>query len=186
MLRNKVKYKFDFGNIFKLVVSYIVEILENIGMIFLTWIAILLLENTIFGGLPDGFVKSLIFKVFTAITVIVDLFFAVLIFIPKRVVLTDDKILVYRFCFPLQVTFWDIRGFNDRIFYSQITLCRKYDDKTYFGVRKPFFYVNNNSLVEIRTKYQTYLLPVKNYESFICEVNKRIYENADSDSVKID
>jgi hypothetical protein len=121
--------------------------------------------------------------ILTTIIVVIDLFFAVLIFIPKRVVLTNDKICIYRFCFPLQVTFWDIRGFNDKILYSEITSC-KYVDEIYLGARKPFLLVNNNSLVEIKTKnHKQYLVPLKNYESFICEVNKKIYENKKSDSV---
>lgn len=179
MLSNKVKYKFDFGNPFNFLISYIVEILENMGLIILSWILVFALENLILENLPDCFVKELILQIITVITVIVDLCFAVLIFIPKRVVLTDDKILVYRFCFPLQITFWDIRGFNDKIFYSQITLCEEYVDKIPFGARKPFFCVNNNSLVEIRTKYKTYLLPIKNHEDFICEMNKRIQDSKD-------
>ena len=183
MLNNIVKFKFDFGNSFKYLISYIVEILENIGMIILTWIVIFSVENIIFGDLKDGFAKEIIFKVLFVITIIMDLFFAVLIFIPKRVILTDDKILVHRFCFPLQVTFWDIRGFNDKIYYSQIILCQKYTDKTLYGARKTFFCVNNDSLVEIRTKQRTYLLPIKKYERFICEVNKKILkETGDSSS----
>lgn len=186
MLSNNIKYKFDFGNTFKLFISYIVEIIENMGIIILTWIAIISLSAVILDVLPDCFVRELIIKIFTAITVIIDSFCAVLIFIPKRVLLTEDKIVVYRFCFPLQVTFWDIRGLNDRILYSQITLCQKHVSEVYLGVRKPFFCVNNNSLVEIRTKYKDYLLPIKDYESFICEVNKRINENSCSNSVKTD
>ena len=102
------------------------------------------------------------------------MFFIVLIFIPKRVVLTDNQILVYRFCFPLQITFWDFSGFNDRINYSQIISCKKQDSEIRFGARKPFFYVNNDSIVEIRTAHKVYLLPIKNSDNFIVEVNKRI------------
>lgn len=174
MLNNKNIYKFDFGNIFKLVISYVVEFLENIVMIILTWFLVFSLENIIFVNLPNCVLKNIILKIFVAIVVLLDLFFSVLIFLPKRVILTPDKILVHRFCFPLQVTFWDIRGINDKIFYSHVEVCRKYDYSTQFGERKPFFCVNENSLVEIRTKHKSYLLPVKNYDNFICEVNKRI------------
>lgn len=177
MLNNYVKYKFDFGNTFKFLISYIIEIFENIGMILLTWIAMFLIGNLIVRELSDCFVTELILKFLTTITVITDVFFIILIFFPKKVILTDDKILVYRFCFPLQITFWDIRGLNDRIAYSQIIFCQKHTDEIYFGSRKPFFCVNNDSLVEIRTNHKTYLLPIKDYENFICEVNKRIYEN---------
>lgn len=183
MLNNNIKYKFNFGNIFKFIISYIVEIFENVGMIILTWIVIFLLGNIILENLPGFFIKELTLKFFTVITVIVDLFFAVLIFIPKRVILTNDKILVHRFCFPLQLTFWDIRGFNDRILYSQIILCQKHIGEIYYGGRKPFFCVDNDSLVEIKTKHKTYLLPIKNYENFICEVNKRIDESEEHDSL---
>lgn len=172
MLKSNVKYKFDFGNVFKLIVSYMVESFENLGMILLTWVGMFFIGTVITGGLPDSFVKELILKIFTAITVIADLFFIVLIFIPKRVILTDDKILVKRFCFPLQITFWDIRGLNDRIAYSQIISCRKHDGEIYFGARKPFFCVNDDSLVEIETKYRTYLLPIKNPDKFIEDVNE--------------
>ncbi len=174
MLDNNVKYKFAFDNTFKLIISYIVEIFENMGMIIFTWIVTFSLGNIILENFPDCFAKGLVLKIFTSIAVVADLFFAVLIFIPRRVILTDDKILVNRFCFPLQLTFWDIRGFNDRILYSQITFCQKHIGKIYYGARKPFFCVDNNSLVEIRTKHKSYLLPIKDYENFICEVNKRI------------
>lgn len=170
MSENKIKYKFDFGNPFKLIISYIVEIIENVGVILLNCVVLLSLVEII----PEFFAKNFIIKIFTAVIVIADLLFIVLIFIPKKVMLTDDKILVYRFCFPLQITFWDIRGLNDRIPYSEITFCEKYTGKLYFGARKPFFCVNNDSLVEIRTKHKSYMLPIKDYESFICEVNKRI------------
>ncbi len=110
MSENKIKYKFDFGNPFKLIISYIVEIIENVGVILLNWVVLLLIGSVILEYIGG----NIIIKIFTAVIVIVDLLFIVLIFIPKKVILTDDKILVYRFCFPLQITFWDIRGLNDR------------------------------------------------------------------------
>ena len=179
-------YKFDFGNSFKFLISYIIELLENIGVILLSWTVLLSFGGIILENLPDGFVKEFILMILTAIIVIADLFIAVLIFIPKRVLLTDDKILVHRFCFPLQVTFLDIRGLNDRIIYSKITFCQKHTGKVCFGERKPFFCVNNNSLVEIVTKHKTYLLPIKDYESFICEVNKKIDESKCNNNLKTD
>lgn len=169
MSENKIKYKFDFGNPFKLIISYIVEIIENVGVILLNCVVLFSSVEII----PEFFAKNFIIKIFTAVIVIADLLFIVLIFIPKKVILTDDKILVYRFCFPLQITFWDIRGLNDRIPYSKIKVCEKRTRKLYFGARKPFFCVNNDSLVEIRTKHKSYMLPIKDYESFINEVNKR-------------
>lgn len=185
MLKSKIKYKFDFGNIFKLFISYIIEILENIGMIFLTWIVIFSIGNLTLEGLPDCFAKEFFLKICFAITIILDLFFIVLIFIPKRVMLTDDKILVHRFCFQLKSTFWDIRGLNDRIAYSEIICCQKHVGEIYYGASIPFFCVNNDSLVEIRTKHKSYMLPIKEYESFIFEVNQRISENTDSNGAKI-
>lgn len=170
MSDDKTKYKFDFGNHVKLIISYIIEIIENIGAILISWVILMLIG----GAIPDGIAKNIILKILSTAFVMMSLILIALIFIPKKVVLADDKILVYRFCIPLQITFWDIRGLNDRIPYSKITFCEKRTKKLYFGANKPFFYVNNDSLVEIRTKHKHYFLPIKDYENFICEVNKRI------------
>lgn len=179
MLKSKIKYKFDFGNPFKLIISYIVELMENVGVILLNWVVLLSSVEII----PEFFAKNFIIKIFTAIILIADLLFIVLIFIPKRVILTDDKILVHRFCFQLKTTFLDIRGLNDRIAYSEIICCQKHVGEIYYGSRIPFFCVNNDSLVEIRTKHKSYMLPIKDYESFIFEVNTRISENTEDSSL---
>lgn len=181
MLRSNNKFKFDFGNISKFLISHIIEFLENIGAILITWIILFFLVYVLLGNLPDCFVKEFVSRTLAVMVGVLDLFFIALVFIPKRVILTDDKILVHRFCFPLQATFWDIRGLNDSIAYSQIISCQRHEGETRFGARKPFFCVNDDSLVEIRTNQKTYLLPIKDYDEFICEVNKRIYNNIRND-----
>lgn len=163
MSDNKIKYKFDFGNPVRLIASYIIEIIENIGAILISWVILMLIG----GAIADGIVKSIILKILGTVFVIMSLILIALIFIPKKVILTDDKIMVYRFCIPIQIAFWDIRGLNDRIPYSEITFCEKRTRKLYFGASKPFFYFNNDSLVEIRTERKHYFLPIKEYENFI-------------------
>lgn len=172
MLNYDKKYKFDFGNPFYLVISYIVEILENIAMIILTWFVEFSLSVTL-ENLSDCLIKTIILKIIFVLAIIMSLLWIALIFIPKRVIVTDDKILVHRFCFPLQMTIFDIRGLNDTIYYSEIIRFEKFTRKLAFGGRRPFFCINKKSLVEIRTKHKEYLLPIKNADEFIEEVNKR-------------
>ena len=90
MLRNKIKYKFDFGTPFKMILSRLVEMFENIGILVITWPISVLLKSNVWDSLPES------------------------------IVLTDDKIIIYRLCVPLLITIFDIRGLNDRVSYSKI------------------------------------------------------------------
>lgn len=184
---NIIKYKFDFGNKFKRSLSCFAEIIGNIGGIILSWIVFFALFVAANNCFKDDFIIEIITKVLLILLVIFDIFIAVLIFLPKSVVLTDDKIIVYRFCFPLQIYFWDIRFLNDRIPYSKIISCKKLGDNIEFGDPRAFFSANNDSLVEIMTKHKIYLLPIKDCDNFVEEVNARVFGNscADNPSLKL-
>lgn len=180
MVNNKSKYKFDFGNNFKRFLSYSVEIFENIGVIALSWFALISLFVVANDILSNQFIVKIIANVLAILFVIFDLSVIVLIFLPKSVVLDDDKIIVYRFCFPLQIYFWDIRFLNDRIPYSKIISCKKLEGNIAFGDPVVFFSANKDSLVEIMTKHKIYLLPIKDCTKFVEEVNARISDNPDN------
>ena len=149
MLRNKIKYKFDFGNPFKMILSRLVEMFENIGVLVITWPISVLLKSNVWDSLPES------------------------------IVLTDDKIIIYRLCVPLLITIFDIRGLNDRVSYSKIKAWKKHSNKFFPSENRAFLFNNNESLVEIRTAFKYYVFPVKDCEEFIAEVNKRISGSKD-------
>ena len=99
--------------------------------------------------------------------------------LPESIVLTDDKIIIYRLCVPLLITIFDIRGLNDRVSYSKIKAWKKHSNKFFPSENRAFLFNNNESLVEIRTAFKYYVFPVKDCEEFIAEVNKRISESKD-------
>lgn len=179
MLRDKIKYKFDFGNPFKMILSRSVEMFENIAILVITWLISVFLQSSVWNLLPEGFLSTLLTRIIIAVTIIVDSFFVVLPFLPKRIVLTNDKIIIYRLCVPFVIAFFEIRGLNDRICYTDIKTCKKIDAKYLFLQTTPFVCANRESLVEINTRFDCYVIPVKDCESFIEEVNKRIPENKD-------
>lgn len=183
---NKIKYKFDFGNKFRCFILYFVELLANFGAIILSWFVFFALFAAANNCFKDDFIIEIITKVLLMLLVIFDIFIAVLIFLPKSVVLTDDKIIVYRFCFPLQIYFWDIRFLNDRIPYSKIISCKKLGDNIEFGDPRAFFSANNDSLVEIMTKHKIYLLPIKDCDNFVEEVNARVFGHSYVDNPSLD
>lgn len=179
MLKNNIKYKFDFGNPFKMILSRLVEMFENIAILVITWLISVFLQSSIWDLLPEGFLSTLLTQLIVVVTIIVDLFFVVLPFLPKSIVLTDDKIIVYRLCVPFIIAFFEIRGLNDRIRYTDIKTCKKIDAKFVFLQTTPFVCANRESLVEINTRFDSYVIPVKNCEEFIAEVNRRIPDNKD-------
>lgn len=166
-------YKFDYGNKVKMVISYLVEAFENTGMILLTIGLFFAAECLVMDNIPDCFFRTVILYLVLAIAIII-IALIVIIFIPKKVILTEDKIKVRRYCFPLQMPFWDIRGFNDTIYYSDIESC-EFQIGSLFGEQKPFFCLNKESLVEIykKSSIKSYLIPVKDWDDFIYEVRKR-------------
>ena len=59
MLNNTNKYKFDFGNPVKFIISYIIEAFENLSIILLTLIALFSIEHLILENIPDSLIKKL-------------------------------------------------------------------------------------------------------------------------------
>lgn len=162
-----------------MILSRLVEMFENIGVLVITWLISVLLKSNVWDSLPESFLSTLLTQITVVATIIVDLFFIVLPFLPKSIVLTDDKIIIYRLCVPLLITIFDIRGLNDRVSYSKIKACKKHSNKFFPSENRAFLFNNNESLVEIRTAFKYYVFPVKDCEEFIVEVNKRISESKD-------
>ena len=73
-----------------MILSRLVEMFENIGVLVITWLISVLLKSNVWDSLPES------------------------------ILLTDDKIIIYRLCVPLLITIFDIRGLNDRVSYSKI------------------------------------------------------------------
>ena len=170
--QNGIKYKFDFGSSLKLIISYAWEFVGNIGLILISLMIMFALSSWL-NPYSNYLIIKIILIIYSVITILADLFFLFMIFIPKNIVLTDEKILVNRFCSPLQTFVWDIRGINDRISYSEISYCQRCTNLLW-GSHIPFLIVNEKNVVEIKTKYKTYFLPVKNSEDFIKQVNLRM------------
>lgn len=73
-----------------MILSRLVEMFENIAILVITWPISVLLKSNVWDSLSES------------------------------IVLTDDKIIIYRLCVPLLITIFDIRGLNDRVSYSKI------------------------------------------------------------------
>lgn len=173
MLKDKLEFKFDYGNIFRCIASYIIEILENTALIVVIGVVFFSAMLIVTENMSDSTIKKAILITLLVIMITAILIFGCIIFLPKKVVLSDNYIDIRRWCVPTQIYFYDIRGLNDRIYYSQIILCDEYKDKVPFGSVVPFYYYNKESIVKIKTHSKIYYLPLKDYASFIEEVNKK-------------
>lgn len=183
---NKIKYKFDFGNKFRCFILYFVELLANFGAIIFSWFAFFALFTVVNNYFKNDFIIEITLKILIILMVFIDIFFAVLIFLPKSVVLTDDKIIVYRFCVQLECDSFEIRSLNDRIPYSKIISCKKFEDKIQFGDSRIFYCSSKNSLVEIKTKHRIYIIPLKECDNFVEEVNARVFGHSYADNSSLE
>lgn len=165
-------YQFDFGNPVKKFVSYLYQFIANLGLSILIFV----FDVCVLFIISDNISNSIIIKIlYTALFIpsaAVILFFIVLTFLPKKIILTDYCIKVKRNALP-QADFSS--GFNDYIVYSQIVSCQIYRNNIYRGKNLPFVKFNWKNLIEIKDICnRQYYIPVKNPEDFIAEVNIRV------------
>lgn len=102
------------------------------------------------------------------------MYFTVIFFIPKKAILYSNAICVRRYFLNYEHLF---RGLNDEIFLKDVVECKKYDGKRYrFDRTAPYaiYFFNWDDLIEIRTEEKKYLVPLKNSDKFVEEVNNRI------------
>lgn len=163
-------YKFDYGNPFKFVLSYIVEFLANASIAFIALIPDLYIVERLKDSAVNNSIKNVLTAIFVVLYLVLIAFLAVIIVLPKRAALTDYCVLIKR------NTIDPFRGLNDCILYSSIVECSIYNDNVYYGKLLPVAFFNKNSLVEIKDKYnKRYYVPVKNAKDFVEAVNKKLY-----------
>lgn len=184
-------YKFDYGNPFKCFLSYFIQFAANFSLMLLSFFASIYLASLIKYNMNIEVIKDFLYIILGIATVAWEIFLSVLGLLPKKVILTYNGIKIQRKAIPLAF----FNGFNDFILYSAIELCRKteYDslkkrNDARFGNTLPFVAFSWDNLVKVRTNRQIYLIPVKNAEEFIADVNKRIQirKDAQNDSNKND
>lgn len=176
---NKCVYHFSYGNPFNFLLTMIIEILATFGLTMLVFAFSLLL----FAKIEDYYlnyenIRELIIVVSLCLPTVFSAYFWVQLFIPKRVIVSDDLVIIKRHNFYPDWS-WCC-GFNDKIPVEKIAECKIYDgDRPILDRRnKPYTIVRFNwdNLVEITTDKRNYLVPVKNAEMFVEDVNRRMPE----------
>lgn len=184
----KLEYKFSYGNIFNFIFSEFFLIVYNSFSLLLVSIFM----AVIYGDLEYKFRDNYIFvKVITIFMVILfTIYFSFLIvifFLPKKVIINGEVLIVKRYMLNFKYIF---RGFNDKIFIEKIIECHIYNgERPRLDRSKEYavFFFNWDDLVEIVTdKNRKYLVPVKNSENFIEEINAKIKQHQIFNELKID
>ena len=171
----ELKYKFSYGNFFNFILSqYIImnyHLFTVFCFIFLDF-SLYNIVSRVFGN--QVFFLEIIKILFFSLALFCLIYFAVIFFVPKKVILFSDFIYIKRYFLNYSYLF---RGFNDKIYLYDVIECKKYDGKRYRLDRTgPYsiFFFDWNDLVEIKTEYKTYLVPIKNSDNFITKVNAKI------------
>lgn len=171
----KQSYKMSYGSKFNCFIHNLILILKNLLMLFLL-LSVEFYLFSITGRYIENNLKLV--KFVTAvfyIAVICDfILFFLTIFLPKRVIVKKDIIKIKRYSLNL---FFIARGFNDKIVIKDICKCEIYHGKrSFLNPLAPYsvYPLNWNDLLEISTSTKQYLVPVKNAEIFIEEINKRL------------
>ena len=170
-------YKFNYGNLFKFLLSqYIIICYHFFAFLCLFAIVFFGIERS-FGNLfKDNELISTIINALSASLIVLWLvYLTIILFIPKKAIIETNFLKIRRYFLNFSYL---TRGFNDEIFIKDIVECKKYDGKRYRLDRTgPYsvFFFDWDSLVEIKTKDdKSYLVPLKNSEEFVEEVNKRM------------
>lgn len=171
----KTEYKISYGNIFNLIFSQVMLGVNNFGAFLIVAVPILWLYGEIESNFRENYALiKIITIVMTVIIFVVALILCVFFFLPKKAIVKNNFIIIKRYMLNFR---YILRGFNDEIFIKEIVACEKYCGNRYSLDRSgPYavFFFNWDDLVKIKTadnKY--YLVPLKNSEEFINEVNIR-------------
>lgn len=172
-------YKISYGKYFNYIFSQILLCFNNIFTFLIIAVTMILLQGKLestFG--EDNILIEIITTLIVISIIILSVVLLIFTFAPKRVILYDNYITIKRYMLNFEYL---IRGFNDKIYIEDIVECEIYKGERYLLHRAgPYavFFFDWNDLVEIKTgkfgKHRTYLVPVKNSDEFISEVNSRI------------
>lgn len=183
MLNNDKRYKvykFDYGNPIKFIVSFLYQILANLGACIFIFAGFIVLFGTVRN------INNTVLRIGLASIIII--FFASLIILsfvfpalPKKVILTDYSIRVCRHAIPFHSL---KRGFNDYIPCSAVVSCKIYEGRIRDGKNLSVILFNWDNLVEVKdTSNRRYYFPIKDADDFIDKVNKIIDSSEGNDLV---
>lgn len=172
----KSVYRFSYGNVFNFILNQIITISYHFIVLLLLAVPVLSLYGEIEYKFRNNHFLMKIITIFMFILLFLYLLYLIVIlFLPKKAIIDGHFIRIRRYFLNFSYL---IRGFNDEIFIKDIIECKKYEGKRYFLDRTgPYaiFFFNWDSLVKIKTNNdKTYLIPLKNSDDFIDEVNKMI------------
>ena len=178
----KSEYNFSYGSIGNFIITKILSLCLNLFMFFLSIFVTTALLGQVEYRLTNNYI---LLKLFTILLIILSGLFSIYLIItfllPKKAILNDNFIKIRR---NTLIPRYLLRGFNDEIFIKDIVECDIYD-----GEKHPLFrsgpyavpYFNWDDLIEIKTSdNKCYLVPLKDSEGFIAEINKRLSDTKDN------
>ncbi len=180
----ELKYKFSYGKFNNFFLSQLIIISYHFSIsVFLICFIFLIVGSLqhIFQG--SKLVSTIIVAFSVCLICLWLIYLITILFIPKKAIIDNNFIKIKRYF--LNVGYL-LRGFNDDIYIKEIVECKKYNGISYHLYRSgPYavFFFDWDDLVEIKTKDEKrYLVPLKNSDDFIDEVNKRrcILQEADN------
>ena len=177
----KQEYKFSYGCPANFIANQLFMIVGRIGEFCLGVFLLCIVLSRVFDG-EDS--VSLFFQRFIGVLILFLPLYSIpasiaLAVIPKKVVLDDEFVRIYR---HLIMRFYPTWGFNDKFSYKDIIVCEKYGKRSrIFGsnyLQCPVVFFEREDVVKIVVENdrndRTYLVPVQNPDDFINEVNKRV------------
>lgn len=172
-------YKFDYGNIFRKFLCYLIQFMANSGVILFGFVFCFMLVQLVIDNISNDIVVHILSILLIIIQSAISLFFGVFTFLPRKVVLYDNYIKIQKNAMNF---FVEKTWFSEIIPYSTIESCILYDKKiTYsrssFMRQKtyPCTFFNWNSLVKITDKYNNNIyIPIKNAVDFVEDVNEMV------------
>lgn len=171
----KHSYKFSYGSNLNFLIYSFILLFKNVLMLLLDFAAEFYLYGlAVYYSENNLELVKLIAVLFYISIVYSCVLFLLTLFLSKRVIIKQNVIKIKRYTLNL---FYLTRGFNDRIVIKDIVECKKYCcEKSFLNSSGPYavYPLCWEDLVEITTDKRKYLVPVKNAEEFVDEVNKRV------------
>lgn len=178
MLDNNTQrtYKFDYGNVFKKILCYLIQFIANSGVILFGFVFCFILVQFVSNNLGNTVGTYILNVLLVIIQAAISLFFGIYTFLPRKVVLHDNYIKIQKNAMNF---FVGKSWFSEVVPYTSIVSCELYDNtitcrNSQFLRQQayPCTFFNWDSLVKITDKYNnSFYIPVKNAENFIEEVN---------------
>lgn len=175
----KIEYKFSYGNIFKYILNQYIIISCHL---FFYLLLLYFLIFVIIGSFEYFFkqqenISTIVNALSISLIILCSLYFIIILFLPRKAIIYSNFIEIKRHF--LNISYLN-RGFNDEILIRNIIECKKYEGKRYIlDITGPYavYFFNWDDLVQIETNDdKCYLVPLKNSNEFIEEVNKCLQE----------